>query len=127
MIEDVLSKIARQIMALSEESLTALLPRYKERMLNFAPTREWEESVIVYFLINGLRIKNSQFNEKIKNYLGSAGNGESASRPRLRLVKSDQEGAPGHSDARTDGPIDAPPDADAPAGGNEEHPRDADH
>jgi hypothetical protein len=92
MIEDVLSKIARQIMALNEETLTALLPRYKERMLDFAPTSAWEEAVVIYFLINGLRIKNSQFNDKIKEYMG-----ESAERlgphvrPRLRLVKFVQE------------------------------------
>jgi hypothetical protein len=91
MIEDVLSKIARQIMALNEETLTALLPRYKERMVDFAPTQEWEESVVIYFLINGLRVKNSQFNDKIKEYMAAGDNGEKAGphhRPRLRLVKT---------------------------------------
>ena len=91
MIEDTLQKIARQIMALNEETLTALLPRYKERMMNFAPTQQWEESVVIYFLINGLRIKNSQFNDKIKEYTGSGENGEKINphiRPRLRLVKT---------------------------------------
>lgn len=91
MIEDVLSKIARQIMALNEETLTALLPRYKERMVDFAPTQEWEESVVIYFLINGLRVKNSQFNDKIKEYMTTGDNGEQAGphhRPRLRLVKT---------------------------------------
>ncbi|MDR3038068.1 MAG: hypothetical protein LBV21_02085 [Candidatus Adiutrix sp.] len=95
MIEDVLSKIARQIMALNEETLTALLPRYKERMLDFAPTGAWEESVVIYFLINGLRIKNSQFNDKIKEYMGLGEHGERCGgphvRPRLRLVKYVQE------------------------------------
>ena len=94
MIEEVLRKIARQIMALNEETLTALLPRYKERMLDFTPTSAWEESVVIYFLINGLRIKNSQFNDKIKEYANA---GEAADksgphvRPRLRLVKYVQE------------------------------------
>ena len=92
MIEDVLKKIARQIMALNEENLTALLPRYKERMTDFSPTPEWEESVVIYFLINGLRIKNSLFNDKIKSYPEAAyGPGEKSGdghrRPRLRLVK----------------------------------------
>ena len=94
MIEDLLSKIARQIMALNEETLMPLLPRYKERMLDFAPTRAWEESVLIYFLINGLRIKNSQFNDKIKEYASGGENGELGSghmRPRLRLVKYVQE------------------------------------
>jgi hypothetical protein len=94
MIEDVLSKIARQIMALNEETLTALLPRYKERMLDFAPTSAWEEAVVIYFLINGLRIKNSQFNDKIKDYMAGGEHGERGGphvRPRLRLVKYVQE------------------------------------
>ncbi len=91
MIEDTLRKIARQIMALNEDCLTALLPKYKERMINFTPTTEWEESVLIYFLINGLRIKNSQFNDKIKEYVATAPQGEKgglSSRPKLRLVKS---------------------------------------
>ena len=92
MIENVLNKIARQIMALNEETLTALLPRYKERMLEFAPTAEWEESVIIYFLINGLRIKNSQFNDKVREY-ANAGEADDKGRPRprLRLVKFVEE------------------------------------
>lgn len=94
MIEDVLSKIARQIMALDEETLTALVPRYKGRMHDFAPTREWEESVIIYFLINGLRTKNSMFNEKIKEYMLTAENGAKSGphiRPKLRLVRPEGE------------------------------------
>ena len=79
-------------MALNEETLTALLPRYKERMLDFAPTSAWEEAVVIYFLINGLRIKNSQFNDKIKEYMGEqADRGSPHVRPRLRLVKYVQE------------------------------------
>lgn len=91
MMEDVLSKIARQIMTLDEDTLTALVPRYKNRMLDFAPTREWEESVIIYFLINGLRTKNSMFNEKIRDYMVASEDGTKSGphiRPRLRLVKS---------------------------------------
>lgn len=91
MIEDVLSRIARQIMTLDEETLTAMVPRYKARMLDFVPTREWEESVIIYFLINGLRTKNSMFNEKIKAYMADAeksGKSDPHIRPRLRLMKS---------------------------------------
>lgn len=92
MIEDVLSRIARQIMTLNEETLAAMVPRYKARMLDFAPTQQWEESVIIYFLINGLRTKNSMFHEKIKEYMkDNIGNGDKNGphiRPRLRLMKS---------------------------------------
>lgn len=94
MIEDVLSRIARQIMTLDEETLAAMVPRYKARMLDFAPTREWEEAVIIYFLINGLRTKNSMFNEKIKAYMADAEKGGKSGphiRPRLRLMKSVRE------------------------------------
>jgi len=97
MIDEVLSRIAGQIMALDEETLTALLPRYKERMLDFTPTRQWEESVLIYFIINGLRVKNTQFNEKIKDYMASGENGEKPGahiRPRLRLVKAGDENVP---------------------------------
>ena len=96
MIEETLQKIAKQIMALNEETLTALLPRYKERMMNFAPTQQWEESVVIYFLINGLRIKNSQFNDKIREYAASGENGEKVNphiRPRLRLIKTSESEA----------------------------------
>ena len=107
MIEDVLRKIARQIMALNEETLTALLPRYKERMLDFSPTADWEESVVIYFLINGLRIKNSQFNDKIREYANPGEAGEKSGvqgRPRLRLVKYVQEVADDlRRDAEPDG------------------------
>ena len=105
MIEDVLGKIARQIMALNEETLTALLPRYKTRMMDFAPTREWEESVIIYFLINGLRIKNSQFNEKIKDYMIMDENGSKSGphiRPKLRLVKPESEDGSGPAEIAGD-------------------------
>ncbi len=94
MIDDVLRKIARQLMALNEESLKPLLPRYKERMMNFTPTPEWEESVLIYFMINGLRIKNSQFEEKVREYVLNAPDGEKraiSSRPKLRLVKRRDE------------------------------------
>lgn len=89
MIEDVLSKIARQVMALDEDTLSALLPKYKERMINFAPTQAWEEAVVIYFLINGLRLKNSQFNDKIRDYALTTEDGQLKGphvRPRLRLV-----------------------------------------
>jgi hypothetical protein len=91
-IDDVLSQIARQVMALDEDCLTALLPRYRERMNAFAPTREWEESVVIYFLINGLRVKNTQFHDKMEEYKKAAAEGDPAAkkiiRPRLRLVKA---------------------------------------
>lgn len=92
-IEEILSKIARQVMAFDEETLTALIPKYREKMLNFTPTRAWEESVLVYFIINGLRIKNSQFNDKIKEYMTKDDDGKAWGphiRPHLRLISGEK-------------------------------------
>jgi hypothetical protein len=93
MTEDVLKQLARSILALDEETLISLLPLYRKRMDNFEPTSEWEESVIIYFMINGCRIKNTQFNERVKLYMedlkkkGGVSDDWAVSRPDLRLVK----------------------------------------
>ena len=92
MIEDTLKEIARRILALDEESLIELVPKFRKRMDNFEPTQEWEESVIIYFLINGYRIKNAQFNERIKRYMDDLKKKHPSedwviSRPDLRLIK----------------------------------------
>jgi hypothetical protein len=96
MLEDSLKTIARQILALDEATLIQLLPKYRKRMENFTPTREWEESVIIYFLINGYRIKNTQFNERLKVLLSEQkAKGQSdgvaeewaGAKPDLRLIK----------------------------------------
>lgn len=120
MIEDVLSRIARQIMTLDEETLTAMVPRYKARMLDFVPSREWEEAVIIYFLINGLRTKNSMFNEKIKAYMADAEKGDKNGphiRPRLRLMKSVRKAK---KDEGPEGGGPASETADSKAGGPEQ-------
>jgi hypothetical protein len=107
MIEDVLRKIARQIMALNEDCLIPLLPKYKERMLNFTPTSEWEEAILIYYFINGLRIKNSQFNDKIKEYMMNTPEGEQSAlgvRPKLRLVKSSEKPLPIEAEPEEENP-----------------------
>jgi hypothetical protein len=68
-MEEILKKIARRILDLDEESLSKLIPKYRKRMSHFDPSQEWEEAVIIYFLINGYRIKNTQFNENIQKYM----------------------------------------------------------
>ncbi len=94
MVKELLHKIARQINSLDEDTLTAFLPQYKKRMMNFTPTKEWEEAVLIYFLINGLRIKNSQFNDKVKDFLPINKDGErcpSLARPKLRLLRAEEK------------------------------------
>ena len=65
MLEKTLDHIAEWILGLDEASLTELLPEYKKRMDHFEPTREWEKAVIIFFLINSVRVKNALFNEGI--------------------------------------------------------------
>jgi hypothetical protein len=65
MLENALDKIAEQIIALDEASLTQLRKFYLDRLFNFAPTKEWEKAVIIYFIINGVIAKNNLFNHHI--------------------------------------------------------------
>ncbi len=65
MLENALDKIAEQIIALDEASLTSLRKLYLDRLFNFAPTKEWEKAVIIYFIINGVIAKNNLFNQHI--------------------------------------------------------------
>jgi hypothetical protein len=65
MLENALDKIAEQIIALDEASLTQLRKLYLDRLFNFAPTKEWEKAVIIYFLINGVIAKNNLFNQHV--------------------------------------------------------------
>ncbi|MBW1709159.1 MAG: hypothetical protein JRG97_02770 [Deltaproteobacteria bacterium] len=65
MLDKTLEQLAERILSLDEASLTQLLPQYKKVMEQFEPTKEWEKSVIIFFLINSVRVKNSLFNENI--------------------------------------------------------------
>ncbi len=65
MIEKALDEIAERILALDEASLTALWEKHKRRMESFEPSRAWEKSVIIFFLINAVRVKNHIFNDRI--------------------------------------------------------------
>ena len=65
MLENALDKIAEQIIALDEASLTQLRKRYLDRLFHFEPTKEWEKAVIIYFLINGVIAKNNLFNQHV--------------------------------------------------------------
>jgi hypothetical protein len=65
MLENALDKIAEQIIALDEASLTQLRQRYLDKFFHFEPTKEWEKAVICYFIINGVIAKNHLFNHHI--------------------------------------------------------------
>ena len=65
MIEKAVNQLAEKILNLDEASLTALWEKYKDRMERFEVSREWERSVIVFFIINAVRAKNHIFNEQV--------------------------------------------------------------
>jgi hypothetical protein len=93
MLENALDKIAEQIIALDEASLTQLRKLYLDRLFNFAPTKEWEKAVIIYFIINGVIAKNNLFNQHIaggqqgETKRGPEEGGKSKKSGRLKVVK----------------------------------------
>ena len=60
-----LDKLAEQILSFDEASLSGLLDEYRRKMDNFEATREWERAVIIFFIINSVRVKNLMFNENV--------------------------------------------------------------
>ncbi|MFH0809946.1 MAG: hypothetical protein V2A77_05700 [Pseudomonadota bacterium] len=60
-----LDRLAEQILSFDEASLTSLLDEYRRKMDNFEASREWERAVIIFFIINSVRVKNLMFNENV--------------------------------------------------------------
>ncbi len=65
-IEDALLGLADRVLDFDEASLVQLQEKYLKKVSDFSPTREWEKSIVVYFLINSIRVKNKIFNEKVR-------------------------------------------------------------
>ena len=61
-LEKALIKLARQINAYDEASLMSLWEKYAEKVRQFEPTKRWEEAVVVFNLIQSVRLKNQLFN-----------------------------------------------------------------
>lgn len=89
MIESSLDKLAERILSLDEASLTTLWEKYKQKMEKFEATREWEKSVIIFFIINAVRVKNHIFNEQIihQQKKDHSSPKPAPGKPDLRLVK----------------------------------------
>lgn len=89
MMESSLDKLAERILSLDEASLTSLWEKYKLKMEKFEATKEWEKSVIIFFIINSVRVKNHIFNEQIINLQkkDNAAAKTTPGKPDLRLVK----------------------------------------
>jgi hypothetical protein len=66
MIPEALEKIADNVLSLDESDLATLLDHYKDRMSQGEPTKAWERAVIAYFLLNGIRIKNTLKQDKLR-------------------------------------------------------------
>jgi len=88
-MEATLNRIAEKILALDEASLNSLWKKYKLRMEQFDTGKEWEKSVIIFFIINSVRAKNQIFNEHIlSSRKGSPGSKRPPQKkPDLKLVK----------------------------------------
>ena len=87
MLEPALDRLAQQILALDEASLSALWEKYKNRMEHFEPSKEWEKAVIIFFIINSVRAKNHIFNEQLMRQQQTRPDPPKKGRPKLRLVK----------------------------------------
>jgi hypothetical protein len=90
MLDSSLDKLAQQILSLDEASLASLWGKYKNRMENFQPSKEWEKAVIIFFIINAVRAKNEIFNEQILKMHSDKPTPTPLPRkgkPNLRLVK----------------------------------------
>jgi hypothetical protein len=91
-IEEALLHIADRVLDFDEASLAQLQEKYLKKVSDFSPTPEWERAMVVYFIINSVRVKNKIFNEKVtktnkaKNADKAAGT-KSASKKALKLVK----------------------------------------
>ncbi len=61
-MEKALLKLAKQLNAYDEASLTELWNKYEAIVAEFEPTRKWEESAVVFGMIQAIRLKNQLFN-----------------------------------------------------------------
>lgn len=61
-LENALVKLARQLVAFDEASLMDLWEKHAEAVRQFEPTRRWEESTLIFGLIQAVRMKNQLFN-----------------------------------------------------------------
>lgn len=64
-MERALERLADQILAFDEASLTSLREKFRQRIEQFDGTKEWERAVIIYSIINAVSLKNTLFNENV--------------------------------------------------------------
>ncbi len=61
-VEKVLMKMAGQLREFDEASLMSLWEKYAQQVTNFEPSKRWEESVLIFGMIQAMRFKNQLFN-----------------------------------------------------------------
>jgi len=89
-LEDSLNKIAGNILCLDEASLMSLWEKYKAKMEVFSFSPEWEKAVVIFSIINAIRVKNAIFNEQLLNKKTAEETPPAktkSGKPNLRLVK----------------------------------------
>ncbi len=89
-MEKALERLAEQILSFDEASLASLREKYRLRIENFDGTKEWEKAVIIYYIINGVSMKNALFNENVLKRRKGKEKGlspQGRSRPDLKRVK----------------------------------------
>lgn len=89
-LEESLHKIAENILYLDEASLVSLWEKYKGEMENFSFSPDWEKSVVIFSIINAVRVKNKIFNEQMLNQTTrkeEPAQKTKTGKPNLRLVK----------------------------------------
>lgn len=94
-MEKVLEKIARQLNAFDEASLMSLWDGYQERVEKFEPSQRWEEAVLVFCLLQSVRLKNQLFNTRwseLQEEGAPAGTPATASPGRVRLRPAPRPG-----------------------------------
>lgn len=65
-MDKALEKLARQLLAYDEASLSSLWEKYAERVQHFEPTKRWEEAAVAFGMIQAVRWKNQLFNYHVK-------------------------------------------------------------
>jgi len=83
-VEKVLTKLAEQLAAFDEASLTSLWDKYEGLAREFQPTKKWEQAVMVLGLIQVLRWKNHLFNHHWAAQQQPGSSPENPSRPLAR-------------------------------------------
>ncbi len=61
-VEKVLLKLAGQLSAFDEASIMSLWEKYAQQVSHFEPSKRWEESVLIFGMIQSMRFKNQLFN-----------------------------------------------------------------